>query len=141
MKKFILFLLLSPMFLKAQAFYDSRSDLDSFSSKALNIIFLNITNTYFDKETFFYMEEFQMSDSSAREVMDLFSNSSLYCNVAKNKRDYRVIVKETGIKFSRKFDSHVIGYCECLTENLNIFLWNFDDGVAMGILTTPTNLN
>jgi predicted acetyltransferase len=87
------------------------------------------------------MEEFQMPDSSAKEVMNLFSNSSLYCNVAKNKKEYRRIVKETGIRFNRKFDSHVIGYCECLTENLNVFLWNFDDGVAMGILTTPTNLN
>jgi hypothetical protein len=139
MKTFILILFSFPLFLKAQTLDTTPDVFDTSASRAFNILFTSISNTYFDSETLFYLEEFELHDSSAVEVISLFSRSSLTCNIAWTNNEYKKILKSTGMRFSRKFDNGVRNYCECFTGDYNVFLWNTKEGSAYGVVISSTN--
>ena len=136
MKKLFTFFLFLPLTLVAQNPDFNYEEMSCTEIMAFDMIYNHSIGNQFDEESLLYIEEFELPKSKVKEFMMLLNVSGLPCNTAWTKKEYRKFLKEAGHGFSRKFDTKVEAYCECVTENYSIFVWSVRGENSFGLLLT-----
>lgn len=139
MKRLITFFLFFPLLLAAQNPEEEILGITCAESRALDIIYKSSIGNHFDAETLLLIEEFELYGDQGRELMMLLEVSDIPCVSVWNKKEYRKFLKEFGYPFSRKFDRKIDAYCECITENYSIFVWNVQGASTYGLLLTSSD--
>lgn len=139
MKKLITFFLFFPLLLVAQNQDPQYEGMTCTESRAFNMIYTNSIESSFDPETLLHVEEFELEQGQGKELLMLLGVSPIPCSISWNKKEYRRFLRDFGYPYTRKFDRKVESYCECITENYSIFVWNTEGGFSYGLLLTTTD--